>query len=121
MRELELLTEAERAYREIIALLGAAGEKLGVTGEQLLFLARMSHEPVRMNALLRTAYLGTNVTYNVKRLEEKGFITRATDPHDLRAAHISRTRKGDEAASTARGIIVDAVRERLTALQAIAA
>ena len=121
MNELAILTDAEKSLREIFRHLHDAGAKIGLSDEQLLLLVRMPAAPSRVGVLLRTAYFGTNASYNVRALIEKGFVAREADPHDCRASLVSRTRKGDDAATIGREIVVREVRARAAALQSLAA
>jgi DNA-binding MarR family transcriptional regulator len=43
---------------------------------------------------LRGCYLGSNVTYNVKKLVEQGYLAHHRSAHDRRLVHIRLTEKG---------------------------
>ena len=43
---------------------------------------------------LRGCYLGSNVSYNLKKLVENGYVEQARSPHDRRSAHVKLTPKG---------------------------
>ncbi len=42
---------------------------------------------------LRGYYLGSNVSYNVKKLTENGFLKHERSPHDRRSVRVSLTEK----------------------------
>jgi DNA-binding MarR family transcriptional regulator len=43
---------------------------------------------------LRGCYLGSNVTYNVKKMVENGYLAQQRSVHDRRSVHIQLTEKG---------------------------
>ena len=43
---------------------------------------------------LRGCYLGSNVSYNLKKLVENGYVEQAQSPHDRRSTHVRLTPKG---------------------------
>ena len=43
---------------------------------------------------LRGCYLGSNVSYNLKKMVENGYVEQARSPHDRRSAHVKLTPKG---------------------------
>ena len=43
---------------------------------------------------LRGSYLGSNVSYNLKKLVENGYVEQARSPHDRRSTHVRLTPKG---------------------------
>jgi DNA-binding MarR family transcriptional regulator len=43
---------------------------------------------------LRGCYLGSNVSYNVKKMVENGYLTQQRSLHDRRSIHVSLTAKG---------------------------
>jgi DNA-binding MarR family transcriptional regulator len=43
---------------------------------------------------LRGCYLGSNVSYNVKKLVENGYLSQERSAHDRRSIHIRLTEKG---------------------------
>ena len=44
----------------------------------------------------RGYYMGSNVTYNLKKMVEHGYITQHQSQHDRRSSHISLSKKGLE-------------------------
>ncbi len=44
----------------------------------------------------RGYYLGSNVTYNLKKLVENGYITQQQSIHDKRSSHVTLSEKGKE-------------------------
>ena len=43
---------------------------------------------------LRGCYLGSNVSYNLKKMVENGYVEQARSPHDRRSTHVRLTPKG---------------------------
>ena len=43
---------------------------------------------------LRGCYLGSNVSYNLKKMVENGYVEQARSPHDRRSVHVRLTPKG---------------------------
>jgi len=43
---------------------------------------------------LRGCYLGSNVSYNVKKMVENGYLSQQRSPHDRRSIHVHLTEKG---------------------------
>lgn len=44
----------------------------------------------------RGYYLGSNVTYNLKKMVEMGYIIQEQSPHDRRSSHVKLSSKGEE-------------------------
>jgi DNA-binding MarR family transcriptional regulator len=42
----------------------------------------------------RGYYLGSNVTYNLKKMVENGYLVQEQSPHDKRSSHVSLGKKG---------------------------
>jgi len=42
----------------------------------------------------RGCYLGSNVSYNVKKMVESGYLEAGRSEHDLRSIHVKLTKKG---------------------------
>ena len=45
---------------------------------------------------LRGCYLGSNVSYNVQKMVENGYLARQRSLHDGRSIHVSLTEKGNK-------------------------
>lgn len=94
----EVAHEAERfvaAYHLAIArALRACGSS--ITPTQALILLRLPPKPVRVGSILGGAYLGTNASYNLKRLEKAGLLSGRRLPEDRRAREIELTAAGAE-------------------------
>ena len=50
---------------------------------------------------LRGCYLGSNVSYNVKKMVENGYLVQERSVHDRRSIHVRLTEKGRELARPA--------------------
>jgi DNA-binding MarR family transcriptional regulator len=49
----------------------------------------------------RGAYLGSNVSYNVKKMVENGYLVQERSAHDRRSIHVRLTKKGPRLARPA--------------------
>jgi DNA-binding MarR family transcriptional regulator len=66
-----------------------------VNNMQALLLFNMGDAEVSIGELLsRGYYLGSNVTYNVKKLAKSGYLTSERSEHDRRSIRVRLTRKG---------------------------
>jgi DNA-binding MarR family transcriptional regulator len=77
----------------------ARAREQGLTAQQARLLFIVVEEPANMLGLGSTARLGkSTMTSLVDRMEELGFLARATDPKDRRRLLVSATPRGVDAA-----------------------
>jgi DNA-binding MarR family transcriptional regulator len=70
---------------------------------QALLLARIGEEEVQAGDICRRGYyIGQNASYNLKKLEEAGYVERARPATDRRCNLVSLTPKGVEVAKLIR-------------------
>lgn len=84
------------ASRSVVAIYRPLLEPLGLTHPKyLVMLALWEHEPLRVGELADLVKLdpGT-LSPLLKRLEAKGYVRRAKDPHDDRALAVGLTEEG---------------------------
>lgn len=66
-----------------------------INNVQSLILSNIGDEELTIGELTnRGYYLGSNVSYNVKKLVENGYLEQERSPHDRRAMRVSLSSKG---------------------------
>jgi len=97
---LETISLIERLHRHFLDVVRAELDHLGVddiNNVQSLILFNISDEEVTVGELThRGYYLGTNVTYNLKKLVEHGYVSQERSPRDRRSVRVKLTEKGLE-------------------------
>lgn len=88
----------ERLHRRFLDVIKAELDRLkidDVNNVQTLILYNISGEQLTIGELTnRGYYLGSNVSYNVKKLVENGYLTQERAPHDKRSTRIKLSDKG---------------------------
>jgi DNA-binding MarR family transcriptional regulator len=94
----EIIHLIERLHRLSLEVLKLELDRLGVRGinsVQGLILYSMGRDQISVRELtLRGYYLGSNVSYNLKRLVDCGYLLHERSPHDRRSVHVRVTSKG---------------------------
>lgn len=97
---LEALTLVERLHRRLLDVIKDEFDRRGrgdVNAVQALLLYNIADKELTAGELrTRGYYLGSNVSYNVKKLVETGYLHHARSRIDRRAVRISLTDKGRE-------------------------
>ncbi|MDJ1156938.1 MarR family winged helix-turn-helix transcriptional regulator [Chelatococcus sp. SYSU_G07232] len=97
---LEALTLVERLHRRLLDIIKDEFERRGrddVNSVQALLLYNIGDKELTASELrTRGYYLGSNVSYNVKKLVEMGYLHHARSRVDRRSVRISLTSKGRE-------------------------
>ncbi|HLI11828.1 MAG TPA: winged helix DNA-binding protein [Alphaproteobacteria bacterium] len=95
---LESIALIERLHRRFLDVVRAELDRMGVqdiNNVQALILFNIGSEEYTVGELTqRGYYLGTNVTYNLKKLVEYGYVTQTRSAHDRRSVRIRLTDKG---------------------------
>jgi len=98
VRHLDLAREVERVHRRYLDLLRAELTRLGiddVSPAQVLMLFTIGTDELSVRDLLeRGNYLGSNASYNLKRLLEAAYIERQASSRDRRSARIRLATRG---------------------------
>ena len=88
----------ERLHRRILDLLKLRLDSLGYTdvnSVQALLMHNISDREMTAGELrTRGYYLGSNVSYNLKKLVSNGYINQVRSEHDQRSVRISLSDKG---------------------------
>jgi DNA-binding MarR family transcriptional regulator len=95
---LEALTLVERLHRRLLDVIKDEFDRRGggdINAVQALLLYNIADSELTAGELrTRGYYLGSNVSYNVKKLVEMGYLHHARSRVDRRAVRISLTAKG---------------------------
>lgn len=85
----------ERLHRRFLDVLRAELTRLDIkdlNAVQALLLANIGEEEIAIRDLIeRGYYQGSNVSYNIKKLTESGFLEQKRSPHDRRSVHVKLT------------------------------
>jgi DNA-binding MarR family transcriptional regulator len=97
---LETLTMVERLHRRLLDVIKDEfdrRDRSDVNAVQALLLYNIGDKELTAGELrTKGYYLGSNVSYNVKKLVEQGFLHHARSRIDRRAVRISLTEKGKD-------------------------
>lgn len=110
---LETLTMVERLHRRLLDVVKDEFDRRGrndINAVQAILLHNLGDSELTAGELrTRGYYLGSNVSYNLKKLVDLGFINHKKSQTDKRAVRVSLTDKGREVAA-----ILDDLYERHT-------
>jgi DNA-binding MarR family transcriptional regulator len=99
-RYLECLNLVERLHRQLLDVIKDELERVGqpdVNSVQALLLFNIGEQELTAGELrTRGHYLGSNVSYNLKKLVEGGFINHVRSEADRRSVRVSLTDKGKD-------------------------
>ena len=105
---LEALTLVERLHRRLLDVIKDEFDRRGrsdVNAVQALLLYNIGDKELTAGELrTRGYYLGSNVSYNVKKLVETGYLHHARSRVDRRSVRISLTEKGKAVHSIVAGL-----------------
>ena len=95
---LEVISLVERLHRQFLEVVKLELDALGVrdiNNVQALMLFNIGDAEMTVGELtLRGCYLGSNVSYNVKKMVENGYLAQERSVHDRRSIHVKLTGKG---------------------------
>ena len=94
---LRLQRDLARIYECLEEAASEAGH-FGLTGRQLIILAGMT-DGASVGDIDAAAYSGKNISYNIQKLVERGYMTRGGNDLDRRLRPITRTDKGRDLAA----------------------
>jgi DNA-binding MarR family transcriptional regulator len=97
---LSLILSIERLHRRFLDVVKSQLDRKGiddVNNVQTLILYNIGDSVLTIGELTnRGYYLGSNVSYNLKKLVENGFVVQERSPHDKRSIKIRLSDKGKE-------------------------
>ena len=99
---LEALSLVERLHRRLLDVIKDEFDRTGesqMTSKQALLLFNIGESDLPASEIrARGYYLGSNASYNLKRLIEMGYIQHQRSPLDRRSVRVSLTARGREIA-----------------------
>jgi DNA-binding MarR family transcriptional regulator len=105
---LEVISYVERLHRQFLEVVKLELEGVGIhdiNNVQAMMLFNIGDAEMTVGELtLRGCYLGSNVSYNVKKMVENEYLAHERSVHDRRSIHVRLTEKGIK------------LRDRLTAM-----
>jgi DNA-binding MarR family transcriptional regulator len=111
---LEALTLIERLHRRLLDVIKDEFDRKGradINAVQALLLFNIGDKELTAGELrTRGYYLGSNVSYNLKKLVEMGFLDHQRSRVDRRSVRIKLTEKGSEVCETVRALYEKHVR-----------
>jgi DNA-binding MarR family transcriptional regulator len=97
---LDTIRLIERLHRRFLDVIKTELDRLGIediNNVQTLILSNIGSETLTVGELTaRGYYLGSNVSYNVKKLVENGYLSQERSPHDRRMTRVRVSEKGLE-------------------------
>jgi DNA-binding MarR family transcriptional regulator len=88
----------ERLHRRFLDVIKTELDRLGVediNNVQTLILSNINEDQLTVGELtIRGYYLGSNVSYNVKKLVENGYLIQERSSHDRRMTRVKLSEKG---------------------------
>ena len=97
---LEVIALIERLHRHFLEVVKLELEGLGIhdiNNVQGMMLFNIGEAEMTVGELtLRGCYLGSNVSYNVKKMVENGYLVQQRSLHDRRSVHVKLTQKGSK-------------------------
>src|SRR6202162_3461754 len=95
---LETISLIERLHRHFLEVVKLELDGLGIhdiNNVQGMMLFNIGDAEMTVGELtLRGCYLGSNVSYNVKKMVEDGYLAQHRSWHDKRSIHVRLTEKG---------------------------
>jgi len=117
---LQTLTLVERLHRQLLDVVKNELDRTrseAINSVQALLLFNIGDEKMTAGELRsRGHYLGSNVSYNLKKLVQIGYLSHQRSPTDKRAVHVCLTEKGQHV----RAIIQELFDRQLRALEPVA-
>jgi DNA-binding MarR family transcriptional regulator len=97
---IEVVSLVERLHRHFLELVKLELDRLGIrdiNNVQGLILLNIGDAEMTVGELtLRGCYLGSNVSYNLKKMVENGYLSHERSVHDRRSIHVRLTEKGTQ-------------------------
>ncbi len=96
----ETIQMIERLHRYFLDVVKVELDRKGVediNNVQAMILYNIGHDTMTVGELThRGYYLGSNVSYNVKKMSENGYIEQERSVHDKRSIRVKLTDKGSD-------------------------
>ncbi len=112
---LTLILSIERLHRRFLDVIKSKLDRRGIdeiNNVQTLILYNIGNSILTIGELTnRGYYLGSNVSYNLKKLVENGFVVQERSPHDKRSIKIKLSDKGKSICTTIDELFDDNLRK----------
>lgn len=96
----EMIRLIERLHRQFLEVIKGELDRLGIediNNVQALILSNIGREELTVGELTnRGYYLGSNVSYNVRKMVENGYLAQERSTHDRRSVRVRVSDKGLE-------------------------
>lgn len=103
-RYIELSIYGEKTYRVLLDLIKHELDRMeivDITAIQALVLLNIDGNVVTIGEVLtRGYYIGSNASYNLKKMITNGYLAQSTTDYDKRACHLRMTEKGKKLCET---------------------
>ena len=113
---LEVISLVERLHRQFLEVVKLELEGLRVhdiNNVQAMMLFNIGDAEMTVGELtLRGCYLGSNVSYNVKKMVENGYLEHERSVHDRRSIHVRLTEKGGKLRDRCKRPVSGVIRRR---------
>jgi DNA-binding MarR family transcriptional regulator len=97
---IEAITVAEQLHRRVLEVVKLELDRLSIhdiNSVQGLMLFNIGDAEMTVGELTsRGCYLGSNVSYNAKKMVENGYLAQQRSVHDRRSIHVRLTKKGTQ-------------------------
>lgn len=97
-RYLNLISAIERLHYQFLDMVGTELDRLDlhdINNVQCFILYNVGHDTLTVGEIAnRGYYLGSNVSYNLKKLVENGYFIQEPSPHDRRSSKVRLSEKG---------------------------
>lgn len=94
---IQLIERLHRYFLDVVKVELDRKGVLDINNVQSMILYNIGHEEMTVGELtLRGYYLGSNVSYNVKKMSENGYIDQERSVHDKRSIRVKLTQKGKD-------------------------
>src|ERR687883_1012309 len=92
---ISLIERLHRHFLDVVKLELDGSDIRDINNVQGLMLFNIGDAEMTVGELtLRGCYLGSNVSYNVKKMVENGYLVQERSVHDRRSIHVKLTDKG---------------------------
>lgn len=94
---IQMIERLHRYFLDVVKLELDRKHIQDINNVQAMILFNIGHDDMTVGELtLRGYYLGSNVSYNVKKMSENGYIEQERSVHDKRSIRVSLTDKGKD-------------------------
>ena len=94
---IQMIERLHRYFLDVVKMELDRKQVEDINNIQGMILYNIGHDEMTVGELtLRGYYLGSNVSYNVKKMTENGYIEQSRSVHDKRSIRVKLTDKGKE-------------------------